>query len=660
MDEYPAQLSKREKPMLKILTVILPILFPSAAAQTITMGDTNIAPIVDSGNGNLMHAQQATLSQGATLNSLSFYVGQASGKLILGVYDTSGSGGLPGHLLAMTTVSSSSLAPGSTLSVSTGTWTGTVTGYAYQWQNNGTNISGATNSTYTTTASDAGANLGVGVTAMGPGGNSQVTLPVQQVLLHGSAPPPSNAQTPGPSNTLYNNNTYYTCRTNKYVSTTGSRRNTGNSAGSPWDFAKAGAYSAPAGTCFNLATGVYSFSGTNPISFTHGGTAPGTSSPFPATTYVVWRCSSMPFSYSGGALRGEGSGCVLRQSGSNPGSLILGAVSYMMFDGLELDGNSNAVSTACFDDEHTNGAHHHLWFMNMDIHGCGQSGLQINQTDWLYVLHNHIHDNSQTNNDGSGISFYEPVLTPSYTQTTQDGAFTSSTAGVTFHIVANYNVMVHNYNNYSGCTDGEGIIFDDWGWLQNTGTPYAGHGLAMGNTSWWNGGGGLEIFSQTSGTGQVWLVSNTAYNNYWSTCNTGTWRADILTNQIFNVHIINNIAQAVGGAGILANNVPYTGHCTSACSGNTWLNNVAYPSTSVSTSFDSPNTFPLTGTNKNFDNTNPNFTSVTASSMSNNFALQAGSPAIGIGQAFDLWQQSGTVDAGACPYSAPGPVTNCP
>jgi hypothetical protein len=472
-------------------------------------------------------------------------------------------------------------------------------------------------------------------------------------------------QTPGPSATMYAANPYYTCGSNKYVSTTGSGGNTGNSAGSPWDFATAEAYSAPAGTCINLATGVYSFSGTNPIGFTHGGTAPGSSDPFPAATYVVWRCSSMPFSYTGGALQGEGTGCVIKQSGTNTGALATLAASYMMFDGLEFDGNSNAVQNACFTTTGSGGSNHHNWIFNSDIHDCGLGGIVWNNTDWLYVIHNHIHDNASTNGlSGSGISFYEPTLTGSYTPTTQDGAFTSSTAGVTFHIVADYNVLVHNYNNFVGCTDGEGIIIDDWGWNQNTGTPYAGHGLVMGNAAWFNGGGGVQIFSQNAATGQTWFVNNTAYDNYWSTCNAGTYRADIYVDISSGVRVFNNIAQTVGGAGILANNAPYIAKRPTTAggtgAGNAWNNNIAYPGISSGAGFDAPNTFPTVGTNKNFDNTNPNFTSVTASSMSNNFALQAGSPAIGIGQAFDLWQQSGTVDAGACPYSSPGPATNCP
>jgi hypothetical protein len=71
-----------------------------SAASTITMGEANLLSDEDSGNGNFVLAQKATLSQAATIRSLSFYVSAASGKLRLGVYDATGPGGGPGSLLA--------------------------------------------------------------------------------------------------------------------------------------------------------------------------------------------------------------------------------------------------------------------------------------------------------------------------------------------------------------------------------------------------------------------------------------------------------------------------------------------------------------------------------------------------------------------------------
>ena len=54
----------------------------------------------DSGRGNFLIAQQAVLSQGGTVQSLSFYVAGASGQMRLGIY--ADANGNPGTLLAQT------------------------------------------------------------------------------------------------------------------------------------------------------------------------------------------------------------------------------------------------------------------------------------------------------------------------------------------------------------------------------------------------------------------------------------------------------------------------------------------------------------------------------------------------------------------------------
>jgi hypothetical protein len=77
-------------------------LFPAASTVEITIGDPVIEGADDSGNANLLLAQQATLGQTATLESLSFYVTQAAGKLRLSLYDATGPGGGPGALKAQT------------------------------------------------------------------------------------------------------------------------------------------------------------------------------------------------------------------------------------------------------------------------------------------------------------------------------------------------------------------------------------------------------------------------------------------------------------------------------------------------------------------------------------------------------------------------------
>jgi len=85
--------------ILSISALLISLILPSyfVQAQTaITIGETSVLTSNDSGNGNLLIAQQATLSQTATIQSLSFYVTTASGDLRLGIYDATGPNGGPG------------------------------------------------------------------------------------------------------------------------------------------------------------------------------------------------------------------------------------------------------------------------------------------------------------------------------------------------------------------------------------------------------------------------------------------------------------------------------------------------------------------------------------------------------------------------------------
>jgi hypothetical protein len=73
-----------------------------AGADSIEMGAATILPLDDSGNAGWLSAQQTSLAEAATLESLSFYVATPAGQLRLGLYDASGSGGGPGNKLAET------------------------------------------------------------------------------------------------------------------------------------------------------------------------------------------------------------------------------------------------------------------------------------------------------------------------------------------------------------------------------------------------------------------------------------------------------------------------------------------------------------------------------------------------------------------------------
>src|SRR3989344_1829192 len=85
-----------------ILLALIFIPTSDVHAQDITIGETAILTNPDNGNGNLLVSQSTTLSQTATIQSLSFYVTTASGNLRLGIYDTTGPGGGPGAKKAET------------------------------------------------------------------------------------------------------------------------------------------------------------------------------------------------------------------------------------------------------------------------------------------------------------------------------------------------------------------------------------------------------------------------------------------------------------------------------------------------------------------------------------------------------------------------------
>lgn len=64
---------------------------------------------------------------------------------------------------------------GQTLASTNGVWTNSPTGYTYQWKRNGSNISGATNSTYLLVTADVGATITITVVATNADGSASAT-----------------------------------------------------------------------------------------------------------------------------------------------------------------------------------------------------------------------------------------------------------------------------------------------------------------------------------------------------------------------------------------------------------------------------------------------------------------------------------------------------
>jgi hypothetical protein len=84
------------------LSILLSNYGKSISGSSIQFGETRVLSTDDYGNANTLLAQSASLPQSGTLQSLSFYVSQAAGKLRLGLYDDNGPNGGPGTKLAET------------------------------------------------------------------------------------------------------------------------------------------------------------------------------------------------------------------------------------------------------------------------------------------------------------------------------------------------------------------------------------------------------------------------------------------------------------------------------------------------------------------------------------------------------------------------------
>lgn len=101
--------------------------------------------------------------------------GASAAKFIMTSLVATSQTGLPVNTVLP--VISGSAINGQTLSVTSGTWTNSPTGYAYQWLANSVAIAGATATTYTLTASEVGKTISVSVTATNAAGSSGATAP---------------------------------------------------------------------------------------------------------------------------------------------------------------------------------------------------------------------------------------------------------------------------------------------------------------------------------------------------------------------------------------------------------------------------------------------------------------------------------------------------
>jgi hypothetical protein len=325
---------------------------------------------------------------------------------------------------------------------------------------------------------------------------------------------------------------------------------------------------------------------------------------------------------------------------------------------------------------------HHVWILNSVISGYGQSGVQMNQGDYFYVVHDTIFGNSTVScsAQGSGVSLANEIETKNYTPTADDqNNPVVGNVGTAFRQFVMWNYVYNNALTACGTpsnpydTDGNGIIADTWNWDNSSGTtPYAGGGLFAFNVSANNGGGGIVLTESQF----VTVANNTVFNSYIDPNNSGSGRGMIFGNNSYGNTIINNIAVAIPAAhsacsysaapyamwnsamigsppsssytpDVFSRNVTWIGGGVASCQGNDVQ---AYNGDTYSTS-------------QNKTGTNPLWVNLGATTVGtevtppvgSNFALGAGSPAIGYGVT-KTYLPASAVDAGACASA----LTTCP
>jgi parallel beta-helix repeat protein len=490
------------------------------------------------------------------------------------------------------------------------------------------------------------------------------------------------AGVPGPSETLFKS-PYYVCKTNYYVSTTGSDSNNGTSVSTPWKTLQHANDSLPtggaaAGSCINVAPGTYPAG----VSISAGGNlaAP--------TGYVVYRCTTMDAcTVTGFARNSNGTFFFDTQPQPMTGN-------YVMIDGFRLiapgettfgqgvqlwAGNNNYIPSV-----------HHVWVLNSIVSGYGQAGINMNQGEYFFVIHNTVYGNANAgcSAQGSGIAFVVLMAKAGYVRTSDDSETkVYGKIGSAFHNVIEWNTVYNNATTECGTasnpydTDGNNIILDTLDWEGTSGaTPYTPGTLIAFNIVYNSGGGGIHIFRSED----VTAANNTCYNAYLDPFDRAATRACIDTNDSYSNTLFNNIAVAIPSApdgNCAFNAAPYM-QFNSATLGapptgdpaDTWTHNITelqggHNSCWAAFGKDAP-----TGENISYQAdsysctankcaTNPDWVNVGASSPGTetvpptraNFALQPGSPAIGYGLTASYLPWT-SVDVGACYHT----IRTCP
>jgi hypothetical protein len=347
-------------------------------------------------------------------------------------------------------------------------------------------------------------------------------------------------QKPGPSPELFAS-PFYRCVRTFYVATTGSDSADGSQT-APWlTLQHANDFGPMAGDCIQVQPGTYAAG----VTVSHGGNLAA------ATGYVVYRCAMLD-------------ACKITDPEAAFGFEIstFPMPNYVVIDGFELAASSAVTygqGVKVWDGSESGptaaNSSHHVWVINNIIHGYGQTGVQMNDGEFFYTLHNTVYDNAHATCDaqGSGISYVVLKAFGGYSPTPDDETNPSPLIGSFavgssfFHNAVEWNVVYDNALTQCGTagnpsdTDGNDIILDTLNNSGSTGVPYPHPSLVAFNVVYNAGGGGVHVFRSEF----VTVANNSCYNAYLDPYNQGSARACIDSTGSYGDTFINNVAVAI-------------------------------------------------------------------------------------------------------------------
>ena len=380
--------------------------------------------------------------------------------------------------------------------------------------------------------------------------------------------------------------------------------------------------------------------------------------------YVVYRCTVMDACIITDVNAGGQNGAVVWDTKAPMRG------SYIVLDGFSLradkltgfgqgielwDGNENG-SEAAF-------SVHHVWILNSVVHGFGQSGVQMNDGEYFYVLHNAVYGNARAGCDaqGSGISFagLKPARDTSLRPDDAGNVLLGTMAA--FNNVIAFNTVYLNGITNCGTsdnptdTDGNDIIADTLSNAGGTNIPYPGSLLIAFNVVFNAGGYGIHVFRSAN----VTVANNSCFNAALDPFNKATYRPCIGALDSAGVDFINNIAVARAAAGFLRFNDAFEGGSVEAGRPDHFERNISLcrgaPANGCAPMYRGDEF----SCRENQCDTEPGWIDVgnrdagdeRTAPTSTNFALRPQSPAIGRGRRLPFLPAQ-AADIGACPHEA--------